>query len=243
MHHPMKRLEPPPLLSQSAIATIKEYILANKLRAGEALPPETELVRQLGISRNSVREAVKALAALGIVDVRRGSGLYVGQFSFEPLLENLSYGVLFEVDQLADLLEVRRVLEMGMIEAAMAAMTPQQLQELEAVIEEMRVRAKEGESFTEADRAFHRILFASVDNAVLHRLLDIFWLSYRRASEHADLQNINPHRTYRDHADILDAVKAGDVVRAQAMLGQHYHGLTDRLSHARQLNRPETAVL
>ncbi len=234
MLKPMKRVEQPPSLSHSVQTAVKEYITTNHLRPGDALPPETELVRLLGISRNSVREAVKALAALGIIDVRRGSGLFVGRFSFEPLLDNLSYGLLFELRELADLLEVRRVLEVGMIEAAMRTMGDEQRDTLREIIIRMQHRAERGEDLTEEDREFHRVLFANLHNTILLRLLDTFWLTFRKASEHTDLHTRDPLQTYRDHAEIVEAVVAGDAAGARTALEGHYAGVVDRLTSARQ---------
>lgn len=233
MSKPLPRLHQGPLLSYSAQEIIKEYILENHLRPGDALPPETELGRQLGISRNSVREAVKGLVALGIIEVRRGSGLFVSQFSFEPLLENISYGVRFELKELSDLLEVRRVLEVGLIEKAMAAARPEQIERLREVLREMESRVTRGENFLEADRLFHRILFENLDNTILLTLLDTFWVTFRKATAQTAIEDIDPLRTYRDHAAIVDAVEAGDVTQARATLEQHYAGIVERLARAR----------
>lgn len=231
---PLKRLDPAPLLSQSAQEIIKEFIISNKLRPGDPLPSETELTRQLGISRNSIREAVKALAALGVIDVRRGSGLYVGNFSLEPLLQNLSYGVMFELEELSELLEIRRVLEVGMIETAMRTMTAKQTASLQDIVARMRQRVERHETFTEEDREFHRCLFENLNNKTLLRLLDTFWLTYRKAAEHAEVGPRDLSKTLHDHETIVKAVLDGNVREAQIALEQHYTGITDQIASAKQ---------
>ena len=85
--------------------------MENRLAAGAPLPPEGELAQQLGVSRNSVREGVKALESLGILEMRRGVGVFVKAFSFEPLLANLTYGLGDALTQIADVIAVRRALE------------------------------------------------------------------------------------------------------------------------------------
>lgn len=238
MQSSLRPLSRQPLLHQSVLEAIRAYILENKLRAGDALPPEGDLARQLGVSRNSVREAVKAMESLGILETRRGSGLFVRAFSFEPLLENLPYGLLFDLRELAELLEIRRTLETGLIGETMAAMPASATQALAEVVAAMETRANRGENFPEEDRRFHQVLFEPLGNQMLLKLLDVFWLTFREASKHADMDNPDPIPIYRDHAAIYEAVAAGEVEAARAALDQHYHWLTERLAKAQaQLRR------
>lgn len=234
MEMSLKRLERPALF-RSVQDIIKNYILENNLTAGAPLPPEMELARQLGVSRSSVREAVKALESLGILETRRGSGLFVQDFSFEPLLENLPYGLLFALPQLADLLAVRRVLETGMAEAALAVITPQQLSQLQLLTQQMLLKAEQGQTFPDEDREFHVTLFASLQNQVLLKLLDIFWLTFHKAAQLTDLQDRDPLRTYQDHVAILEAVAAGEAAQVRLALDQHYLSLEERLKQAQQI--------
>lgn len=233
METPLKRLDRPALF-RSVQDVIKNYILENNLAAGAPLPPEAELARQLGVSRSSVREAVKALESLGILESRRGSGLFVQDFSFEPLLENLPYGLLFALPQLADLLAVRRVLETGMAGAALAVITPAQLTQLRLLTQQMLARAERGETFPDEDREFHATLFANLENQVLLKLLDTFWLTFHKAAQLTDLQDRDPLRTYRDHVAILESVEAGEAEQVRLALDQHYLSLEERLKQAQQ---------
>jgi DNA-binding FadR family transcriptional regulator len=230
----LKRLDTQPSLARSAQDAIRDYILNNRLPPGSDLPPETELVKQLGISRNSVREAVKALSALGMIEVRRGSGLFVGNFSLEPLLESLSYNVWLELDTLAELLTVRRVLEVGMIDHAITQMQPADHERLKAILARMKAKAEISKEFPEEDREFHRCLFLCLDNKVLLKVLDTFWLTLRRAIEQLEIANVNVMHTYHDHAEIAHAIFMGDVVNAKLKLDQHYTDVTNRIDRARK---------
>jgi DNA-binding FadR family transcriptional regulator len=204
MRKSVNQVERPTVLYRSVQDFIKNYILENNLQAGDPLPPETELARQLGVSRNSVREAVKALESLGVLETRHGSGLFVRDFSFKPLLENLPYGLLFDLQQLADLQEVRRLLEVGIIEDALQTMTDQQMANLQVVIDKMHARAKRGQSIFEEDREFHNVLFQHLENQVLSKLLDIFWETFHKASILTDVErDADAMHNYRNHAAIL----------------------------------------
>lgn len=237
MHKALTPVERPLSLHLSVQEAIRAYILGNQLRAGDLLPPENELARQLGVSRNSVREAVKALQSLGILDSRHGAGVYVRAFTLEPLLAGLSYGLLFDLRGLDELLEIRRVLEKGLIDHAIASIPESVVSELLQVVDQMGARAVRNEPFVEEDRRFHKLLFGHLGNATLLRLLDIFWLAFSEASkidEH--IQDLDPVRTHRDHVAIADAVAAGDVEAARDALDQHYAGLANRLILARALS-------
>ena len=230
---PLKKLERP-LFYRVVQDSLKNYILENNLKPGDPLPAETELARQLGISRNSLRESAKALESVGILETRQGSGLFVKEFSFEPLLENMSYGLLFDLRQLAELLQVRKILENNLLGDAIQKMTDAQIKKLRDLLEKMRVRAEKGEAFPEEDRQFHRILFENQDNQILLKLLDVFWLAFHKATNRADLRNTNPLSTYEDHLGILEAIVRKDVEQARKALEQHYSAIESRLEVVKQ---------
>lgn len=236
MNKSLPSLARPSLLSRAVQDALRAYILDNNLQAEDPLPAEGELARQLGVSRNSVREAVKALESLGVLETRRGSGIFVRDFSFEPLLNNLQYGLLFDLEDLGELLEVRRVLEVGMIGQILPLVTPAQLATLHSTLEQMRMRAEGGEPFPEEDRLFHQTLFENLGNQILLRLLDIFWLAFHKAIEQKALSDwdSNPLQTYRNHAAIVAAIEESNPALVRSALEQHYGGIVQRLSHAKQ---------
>lgn len=233
MLQPLKRLERP-LFYHIVQDSLKNYILENNLKPGDPLPAETELARQLGISRNSLREAAKALESVGILETRQGSGLFVREFSFEPLLENMSYGLLFDLRQLAELLQVRKILENSLIGEAMQKMSEAQLNKLNDLVDKMKIKAEQGDSFTEEDRQFHRVIFENQDNQVLLKLLDVFWLAFNKATNRADLRNNNPIGTFNDHAAIFEAIVNKDPEQARKALDQHYAVIEGRLERAQK---------
>jgi DNA-binding FadR family transcriptional regulator len=244
MTAPIQPLNRPPSLHHSVQDAIKEYILTNTLRPGDPLPSENELSRQLGVSRNSVREAVKSLESLGVLETRRGSGLFLQHFSFEPMFAGLAYGLLFDLHDLAELLELRRAVETGFIEAAIKQVDAPQLEELRGLVERMRQRAKRGQGFPDEDRAFHCCLYERLGNRMLLRLIDTFWLAFSRAVQHAAvLTDATPLSTYQDHLEIVDAIAARDVPRARLALEQHYAGIQAKLEHAQSAGEQSEQAL
>jgi DNA-binding FadR family transcriptional regulator len=229
---PIEPLKRPPLIYREVQDAIREYILVNRLQPGAALPAEGDLARQLGVSRNTVREAVRSLESFGVIETKRGSGLYVSNFSFDPILDNLEYGLLSDLSQLSDLLQVRRVLEVGLIETAMSTMTDQIKEEIVKTVDAMGHLAQAGQPFVNEDRRFHRLLFEHIGNNMLVRLLDIFWQGFNKAAHFGDITDDDPVWTYHAHQAVVDAITAGDVARAKVALDEHYAGLERRLKRA-----------
>lgn len=230
----------PTLLHVSVQHSLKQYVLDNALNDGDPLPPEAALARDLGVSRNSVREAVKALESVGILQTRRGIGVFVRPFSLEPLLEHLTFGFGRATHGLADMLEVRRTLEVALVDRTIATLGPADLDALHATVDAMHARAARGEGFPDEDRAFHAQLFAGLGNTILLRLIDVFWLAFHQASAFFDTANPEPLVTWRDHADILAAVRAGDGVAARARLEHHYRHIASALAERDDRPRQNT---
>jgi DNA-binding FadR family transcriptional regulator len=223
-----QRLDAAAPLHKTVQDEIRHYIIRHALRPGDPLKPEAELARLFGVSRNSVREAVKALESTGVLETRRGSGVYIKDFSFAPLLENLPYGLMQGPRALGELVALRKALESAMIADAMLALTPASVAALRQVLAVMLARAERKEGFAEQDREFHRLLFADLGNEMLLQLFDLFWVAYHRAAP--TVPHREPVEIYRNHEAILDAVLSGDPERARDAVRQHYVGIEERIT-------------
>jgi DNA-binding FadR family transcriptional regulator len=227
---PVHALKPKPLLHHEIQREIKAYIIRHSLKAGDPLPSEGELARQLDASRNSVREAVKALEGLGILEVRAGAGLFVSEFSFDSILSNLPYAILFDLKQLNDLLEIRLHLEYGMVERVVELITTTQLDELREILELMEREARAGRYSPEADREFHRVLYVNLRNPILARIIDVFWDAFYQARERSSIIDpLDPVDTYEAHLAILRALEAGKIKDVRIAISQHYEGIKSRV--------------
>jgi DNA-binding FadR family transcriptional regulator len=226
--HP-KPIDRPVRLHASVRASLQDFIATNRLKPGDPMPPEMVLARSLGVSRTSVREATKALESVGVLEARHGSGIYVREFSFGPLIEYLGISAGHAQQDLADMLEIRRTLEIGLIGDVIDRLRRPELAALDATLEAMCAKAEAGESFAAEDQAFHAQLFACLGNRVLLSVLDVFWRAFHRASAERDMEALDPIRTWRDHEAIIRAVRAGDADAARQRLEIHYQGIRDRL--------------
>ncbi len=142
------------------------------------MPTEAELGERLGISRNSVREALKALQAVDIIEVRHGFGTYVGECSLDPFAEALIFrgrrAVRGDRHDLAELVDVRHALEVGLVERLIAVITDDDLARLAARLDTLREYAGRGAAGDAADRAFHEELYAPLGNRLMNQLLRVF---------------------------------------------------------------------
>ncbi|QKV94756.1 FadR family transcriptional regulator [Streptomyces sp. NA02950] len=212
---------------------IKRLIVDRRLSSGAPLPTETELMELLGVSRNSVREALKALQAMGIVEIRHGFGTYVGPMSMAPMIEGLIFrtvaGHYRGEESLLQLLELREAVETGLI-ARLAGRIPEaDLAELDAIVRRMEAEAEAGAVRAETDRAFHAALYGSLDNTLLSEVLEAFWDAFHRVR--TDLVDIptDPKVTCKQHRQILESVRSGDALRAEEAIREHFGNIRTRL--------------
>ncbi|WP_245528893.1 FadR/GntR family transcriptional regulator [Beutenbergia cavernae] len=206
---------------------IKEYILTEGLRPGDALPTEAALCSLLHVSRSSVREAVKTLATLGIVEVRHGWGTYVGTMSLDALVETLVFrGVLSPGDDLRalrEVLEVRQALDVAMTDKILASLAGEQHPALHDLVDEMTALAEQGVPFGDQDRAFHTLLLDGVDNSLVRQLVAAFWDVHVAVLPRLDVTLPDAlAETARAHAEMLDAAERSDPDAYRAAVAAHY---------------------
>jgi len=213
---------------------IKKLIIDRRLPSGAVLPTEPELMELLGASRNSVREALKALQAMGIVEIKHGFGTYVGPMSMAPMIEGLAFrtvaGHYRGEDSLLQLLELREAVETGLISRLAGRVPDQNLVELDALVDRMEKEAGQGVGLGETDRAFHATLYRGLGNVLLSEVLEAFWDAFHRVR--TDLVDVpqDPKVTCRQHREILDAVRSGDSARAEGAIREHFGNIRTRLA-------------
>ncbi|WP_437040294.1 FadR/GntR family transcriptional regulator [Streptomyces sp. enrichment culture] len=216
---------------------IKELIVEQGLGPGDPLPTETELMERFGVSRNSLREALKSLQAMHIVDIRRGFGTYVGTMSLEPMTEAMAFRTVVGHRRghgsLLELLQLREALEAGLMYQLAGRLPDEDLAELDALVERMHTEVREGgEIASRTDRAFHRVLHRSLDNDLLSELLDAFWSAFHRVRAQARGLGsaADGEELARMHARIVEAVRAGDAEAAETAVHRHFDDIRGRLS-------------
>ena len=231
-----------PALSQSdvVIQGIKQMITSGTLGAGDRLPVEKDLAAQLGVSRGSLREGVRALAILGVLETRQGDGTYVTSLDPSVLLTPL--GFLADLQTAANeghLLAVRRVLEAESAARAAARLTPEGIARLEAILRGVddillaRDSDLDLEAFIEADTAFHRTIAEASGNPALSALIEsLIGRTFRARLWRAISDRGSVRATQGEHRAILTELARGDAERARIRMEVHVLGVEEfAISH------------
>jgi GntR family transcriptional regulator, transcriptional repressor for pyruvate dehydrogenase complex len=210
-------------LTDRAIAQIRELIQTGELAPGAKLPPEAQLAAELGLGRNLLREAVKALEAARVLEVRHGSGTYVTSLEPRLLLEGVSDAVaLLRGDDIIEVTEVRRVFEPAAAAFAATRIGPADLTALREHLDAMRGSLDDVEKLNFHDAAFHRAVVAATGNETMTILLEGIANLTVRARVWRGLVDANvAERTVAEHEAILRALVAGDAVLAHAAALMH----------------------
>jgi GntR family transcriptional repressor for pyruvate dehydrogenase complex len=217
-------------VTDEAIARIREMIAEGRLKPGDRLPKEADLAALLGLSRNSLREAVRALSLIHVLDVRQGDGTYVTSLEPERLLEAVGFMVELRHDtSLLEVFEVRRMLEPAAAARAAELINEEQLAELELELARAEA-AKSVEELVAHDLDFHRMIVTAAGNQVLTALLVQLNSPTVRARVWRGLtQDGALDRTLAEHRGIVAALRAGRADLAHACSLVHIAGVEEWL--------------
>lgn len=223
-------------VTDEAIEKIKAMITSGELSPGDRLPPEKELSERLGLSRSSMREAVKALEVIRVLDVRRGDGTYVTSLEPHLLLEAMSFVVdLHDDSSILEIFAVRRILEPVATGMAAQLIDSEALTLLRAEIAAVDAHT-EVEDLVRHDLEFHRGIVEASGNAYLASLIESLSSHTVRARVWRGLtQGGSVERTLAEHTAILDAIESGDAELAAALATVHISGVEKWLRDASRL--------
>jgi GntR family transcriptional repressor for pyruvate dehydrogenase complex len=210
-------------VTDDAIERIRTLIASGEWGPGTRLPRENDLARQLGLSRNSLREAVRALSLARVLEVRQGDGTYVSSLDAGELLEpTLSATNLLRGRTVLELFEVRRMLEPEAAAVAAQRADAALIAALRSELDRMIAAGDDAEELVEADAAFHDVIARAPGNGVLRALLRSLSTSTARARLwHGIAERGALDLAREEHARIYDAVAAGDADLARAAALMH----------------------
>lgn len=212
-------------VTDDAISSIKEMIVSGELTPGSRLPPEKELAERVGVSRNSLREAVKALEVIRVLDVRRGDGTYVTSLEPGMLLEALSFVVDLHSDRsVLEIFEVRRILEPAATALATRRLKDEHFEVLDRLVDATDVDGSI-EDLVSHDLAFHQTIVEASGNEYLSRLMASMQSGTVRARIWRGIaQEGAAPRTIAEHRAILEALRRRDSDLAAALAMTHIAG-------------------
>ncbi len=216
---------------------IIDLILEKRLSAGSPMPTEMELSEELGAGRNSLREAMKVLDAMGIVEIKHGLGTFVSNDALTPMVRALTFrgrlSLFHSGKEALELVDVRQALETGLIPFVVASISSAELEKVEEAARGIEAASKEGNSIAFWDQKFHAALFEPLGNELLSGLLDVFWQVYHNIS--VSLDDVAPltpddfQHLSDAHIDLYRAVSEKDPAEAVRLMTVHFDGIRLRL--------------
>lgn len=208
-------------LTASAFEQLISYVVKGHWKAGDRIPPERELCQQLGIARTSLREALKAMELIGMLDSRIGDGTFVcprSEFLSRPLLWAFT-GT--DHAELRDIMEAREFLERDLAGLAAERGSDAEIEAIGATVDTMRQNIAEGKSILEPDLAFHLTIASAAHNEVLRNAVQLLrnllkqWLVLKL------LLPAVPSKVLKQHQEIYQAIKSRDATAARDAMWSH----------------------
>lgn len=225
---PIKR---EPLATQVARRLV-EYILSGQIEPGNRMPSERQLAEAFGVGRSAMREALKALTLIGLLDVRQGDGTYLKRADSALLPNVIEWGMLLGEQRTMDLVEARQHLEPVIAGLAARRRSEDDLVELRRLLGRMERSAADTDGFVDADVAFHQRLADAAGNSVLKDIhsgvqaLSRAWIHRVISSAESSVPS------YQEHIPVYEAVEWGDAAAAAAAMERHMTSAAERLRRA-----------
>jgi GntR family transcriptional repressor for pyruvate dehydrogenase complex len=203
---------------QKVVNQIKEAFIYGDLKPGDRLPPENILIDKFSVSRTAVREAIKMLAAIGAVEIKRGSGTFVVKNLSSNTLEPLAFSLILNQKTPQELLELREMLEIGIMGVAIEKATSEDIKKMELAIESLESRAdcENTEELCQADLHFHYIFAKATHNPLIEKVARTIWDMFVPSiikSLRQGRTKIKIEEAVREHKMILKAVKEKNVAK------------------------------
>ena len=219
-------------VSDEVVEQIKKAILEGKLKPGDKLPPERELVKDLGVSRVSLREALNSLEGMGFVETRQG-GSFVRSVVADRIKDPLNLMIKENVNQVFDLIEVRKGIETWAAYHAANRATQEDIETLAEIVEAMKGELDENRPSHKSDADFHLAVSQASHNTIqAHLMFTIYALleEYLRFLNEKTLSNQEVReRLYQQHLRLFHAIKSGDAAAAQKEVTEHLSFVEEEL--------------
>jgi GntR family transcriptional regulator, transcriptional repressor for pyruvate dehydrogenase complex len=205
-------------LTSQVMDSVKRYIVDNDLKPGGRLPTEKELVAELGVSRNILREALKSLEAVGLIEIRVGDGMYVREFDYAAVMNHISFAISRTKQQLKHFMYARIIVEVGALQYIMSELQDSDVDQLEEINARFEKTENAGQG-AKIDLEFHQKLISISRNPVLCEFGGFLGRFFIEALYFLGADRIVP--TYNAHADLIRALRDRDLSRTEDIVRAH----------------------
>lgn len=219
-------------VSEKVAGQIQSLIVGGALEPGDKLPSERELVQRFQVSRSSVRDAIRTLELIGLVRSRQGNGTVVCDVSADALVVPLSTVLLRKRDLVAELLDVRKMIEPPLAARAAERATAEEISHLGELLRRQQQKMRRREPATEEDTEFHYTIALAARNSVVRKVLDVL-MDLLRDSRTRGLQvRGRPRRSLEGHRRIVRAIRRRDPRAAESAMRRHLQEIDEVLLRA-----------
>lgn len=205
----------------SEVAKQLQTRVVTKLKPGDMLPPERELAQTFGVSRSSIRDAIRSLEAVGLPEPRQGVGTVVREASADAGLTPVGSVLLQERKVIHELLDARHVIEPALARRAALHASSAQIAEMRAILSKQEEKTRRGELATAEDSAFHYAIALAADNSVMMKLVRVLMDLLRETRERSLQGEGRAEKSLAGHFRIVAAVQRGDTSGAEAAIRRH----------------------
>jgi GntR family transcriptional regulator, transcriptional repressor for pyruvate dehydrogenase complex len=217
------------VLSDQIADRILQMIRDKQLNPGDKLPPERELAAMMTVSRPALREALRGLSMMNIIEIRQGAGAYVTTLETAQLVEHLNFVFALDDSTLLQLFDARKIVEVGLIELAAQRITDDDIARLEQSVALSTQSSNDPETFLQADLDLHMQIAQIARNPILARFMEsIHQLGIASRRRTARLDGVT-ERSTADHRRIVAALKARDVAGARQAMRDHLANVEKKL--------------
>ncbi len=216
-------------LAEEISAKLLDLIKEKQLRPGDKLPPERELATMMKVSRPSLREALRALSIMNVVEIRQGNGTYVTSLDPQLLVEHLDFVFSLDDSTFLQLLEARRIVEVGLVGLAAERISDEQIAELDIFLAQSVESARDSQAALEADLVLHAHITEAAANPILARFMaSISQLGLASRRRTIEIPGV-AEQAAQDHRAIVAALKARDPEAARRAMLAHLDNIDRRL--------------
>jgi GntR family transcriptional regulator, transcriptional repressor for pyruvate dehydrogenase complex len=208
-----------------------ERLILKKLRPGDKLPSERELAETLAVSRSSIRDAIRSLELMGMVEPRQGAGTIVREITPNSVANPLANALKRKEQLMSELLDFRRIIEPPLAARAATHASIEEISEMEDILERQKMKLRKGESTIPEDSEFHYGIAMASGNSVVLKVLDILMDLLRETRERSLQAEGRPQKSLAGHRRILAAIKRHDAQAAKVAMQQHIEDVEHIVLH------------
>lgn len=206
---------------ENIVEQIKKMVKQGELKIGDRLPSERELAESLKVSRTSVREALRILENMGLIECRSGEGNFVKDLTIDSLANSILWEIHLIKGVVLELYEIRKIIEPGIVRLAAERATDEDILRMESIIEKQKSIVEQGKSISDIDDEFHRSIAEASKNKMIMKIINtIIGLESETNESNMEIKE-RPRQSLKSHMNILKYLKAKEQEKARKAMLTH----------------------